>query len=215
MNELTRRRAKEANQETWYIYYGDVQVGTIGRRAGVPVDVDQWGWSCGFFPPAHLGSVSGTAPTFDEARAAFEDAWRDYLPNCREADFEAWRYQRAHTSWKYAMWDAGRKMPTQTVDGRTKCFCGAPIGGLSRTVPATSRRTECRSRRPPGPAWPSSIVCTSSRTAPCRPDKIGSGFCIDLRQGEVQRQPAALCTALQVAMKHGLFDLIGKDTKVR
>jgi hypothetical protein len=32
------------------VYCEDVHVGTIGERAGVPVDVDQWQWSCGFYP---------------------------------------------------------------------------------------------------------------------------------------------------------------------
>jgi hypothetical protein len=26
------------------------------------------------------------------------------------------------------MWDAGMKMPTQSPDGRARCFCGAGIG---------------------------------------------------------------------------------------
>jgi hypothetical protein len=26
-------------------------VGTLGLRAGVPNTVDQWSWSCGFYPP--------------------------------------------------------------------------------------------------------------------------------------------------------------------
>jgi len=39
------------------------QVGTIGIRAGVPVDVDQWGWSCGFLSSfaSHLEHHDGTA----------------------------------------------------------------------------------------------------------------------------------------------------------
>jgi hypothetical protein len=43
MPALTRRRSKDARAESWQIFYGDVQVGTIGIRAAVPVDVDQWG----------------------------------------------------------------------------------------------------------------------------------------------------------------------------
>jgi hypothetical protein len=31
------------------------------------------------------------------------------------------------TAWKYAMWDAGCKLPTQTAEGRSRCFCGAEI----------------------------------------------------------------------------------------
>jgi hypothetical protein len=51
MPALTRRRSKDAHAESWQVFYGDVQVGTIGIPAGVP-DVDQWGWSCGFYPCA-------------------------------------------------------------------------------------------------------------------------------------------------------------------
>ena len=81
MPSLTRRRSKDAHAESWQIFYGDVQVGTIGIRAGVPVDVDQWGWSCGFYPRSHrLEHHDGTAETFEQARADFEAAWRDYLP---------------------------------------------------------------------------------------------------------------------------------------
>jgi hypothetical protein len=43
MSALTRRRNSDARQEVWHISYGDVRVGAIGIRAGVPVDADQWG----------------------------------------------------------------------------------------------------------------------------------------------------------------------------
>ena len=46
----------------------------------------------------------------------------DHLP----VDAE-YRSERAFTAWKYAMWKAGCKMPTQTVSGMTKCFCGVMI----------------------------------------------------------------------------------------
>ena len=42
MTTLTRRRELSVHQETWRIYYDDVRVGTIGERAGVLIDVDQW-----------------------------------------------------------------------------------------------------------------------------------------------------------------------------
>jgi hypothetical protein len=44
-----------------------------------------------------------------------------------EADFQAWRYQRDSTAWKYTMWDRGFKLPTQLPSGRSKCFCGADL----------------------------------------------------------------------------------------
>jgi hypothetical protein len=128
MTTLTRRREPDVHQETWHVYYGDVRIGTIAVRAGVPNDVDQWDWRCGFYPGMEPGTQrSGTAATFEEARADFEQAWRDILPTLTEAAFDEIRYHRASTAWKYAMWDAGCKMPTQTRDDRSKCFCGAEI----------------------------------------------------------------------------------------
>src|SRR5690348_8767216 len=53
MPQLTRRRDPDARHECWRIYYGDIDVGTISLRAGVPTTVDQWGWCCGFFPLSH------------------------------------------------------------------------------------------------------------------------------------------------------------------
>ena len=68
MPALTRRCLKDAHVESWQIFYGDVQVGTIGIRAGVPVDVDQWAWTCGFYPRDHRGErAEGTArDSFDQ-----------------------------------------------------------------------------------------------------------------------------------------------------
>jgi hypothetical protein len=81
MPTLTRRLEKNRHQTCWHILYGDVRVGTITERAGVPVDVDQWGWNFGFYPVSHRGIRSeGTAATFDKARADFETAWKAYLP---------------------------------------------------------------------------------------------------------------------------------------
>jgi hypothetical protein len=118
----------------------DVRVGVIARRSGVPIDVDQWGWDCGFYPPSHKGlSLAGTAETFEIARVEFEQAWRDYLPKCTDADFDENRLERASTAWKYKMWDTGHRLPTQVTSGRSRCFCGASIDtrGLSDHVQAT------------------------------------------------------------------------------
>ncbi len=40
---------------------------------------------------------SGTAASFEEARAEFEAAWRMFLSNRTEADFQEWRDQRDWT----------------------------------------------------------------------------------------------------------------------
>jgi hypothetical protein len=127
MPALTRRRYPE-RQDCWHVYYGDVHVGTIALRAGCPADVDQWEWKCGFYPGVEPGGhQDGTAADFDCARVDFEAAWRAVLPGLSDADFDKWRYQRDATAWKYAMWDAGMKMPTQMSNGGAQCFCGADL----------------------------------------------------------------------------------------
>lgn len=128
MPALTRRRDPHARQEAWHVFFGDLQVGTIGIRSGVPVDKDQWSWRCGFYPASHRGDgANGTATTFEQARRNFETAWRALQPKLSKADFQAYRRQQAFVSWKYAMWDTGCKLPTQLPGGRSRCFCGAPI----------------------------------------------------------------------------------------
>jgi hypothetical protein len=125
---LFRRRVQGAQQQCWHVFYGDVHVGTITERAGVPHDVDRWGWDCGFYPVTHRREhADGTAETFEQARADFEAAWAEYLPKCTPADFEEYRRQRAWTAWKYAMHDTGTKMPTAFPSGSSRCFCGAAI----------------------------------------------------------------------------------------
>jgi hypothetical protein len=128
MTALTRRRDPDASHETWRIFYGDIHVGTIGQRSGNPLGTDQWFWRCGFYPGSNPGNeTNGTAADFGVARAAFESAWPVFLSKCTEADFLEYRRHRASTVWRYAMSDAGCKVPTEVADGRSHCFCGAAI----------------------------------------------------------------------------------------
>jgi hypothetical protein len=128
MPTLTCRREKDRHQECWHVFYGDVQVGTISERAGVSVEVDQWGWTVGFHPVIERGlRAIGTAASFEKARADFAAAWQDYLPWCTDLDFEEYRRQRAWTRWKYAMQDSGCKLPSQVSGLSSQCFCGAVI----------------------------------------------------------------------------------------
>jgi hypothetical protein len=114
MPELTRRRSLDASEECWHVYYGDVRVGTIAIRTGIPPHEDPWGWACGFYHGSHPGECTdGAAATFDQARLEFEDAWRVFLSRRTEADFETWRAQRDWTERKYAMWQASERMPSQ------------------------------------------------------------------------------------------------------
>jgi hypothetical protein len=83
-----------------------------GLRSGNPTDTDPWGWSCGFYPGCHPREQQrGTAATFDQARADFLAAWRVFLSNRSEVDFQAWRRQRDWTAEKYPRFDRGESMP--------------------------------------------------------------------------------------------------------
>lgn len=128
MTALTRRRSDSEHQETWHIYFGDVRVGVIGMRTGLPTHADQWGWSVGFYPGMEPGAArSGSAETFDEARAAFEGVWQQLGPTLSEDSFETWRRSRDFHAWKYRMWAEKCRMPTQNANGWSECFCGEPI----------------------------------------------------------------------------------------
>jgi hypothetical protein len=134
MPALTRRRSPDAPEECWHVYYGDVHAGTIAIRTGIPHDEDPWGWDCGFYPGSHPGEhQSGTAPTFDQARADFDAAWRVFLSNRTEADFQEWRDERDWTARKYALWDAGKRLeppsyePGKPCSRFRKCPCGEII----------------------------------------------------------------------------------------
>jgi hypothetical protein len=124
MPELTRRRYPE-RQDCWHVYYGDVRVGTIAIRTGVPHHEDPWGWICGFYPGSAPGEyLDGTAATFDQARADFEAAWRIFSAKRTEADYQAWRDRRDWIERKYAMWERGERMPSQMPSSLMTCPCG-------------------------------------------------------------------------------------------
>jgi len=94
----------------------------------VPVNADQWSWCRGFHPGVETQDHSdGTARTLDAACAAFRKAWRQLLPTLTEVNFQAWRDQRDWTAWRYTMHARGCRLPTQSADGRSLCFCGEVI----------------------------------------------------------------------------------------
>ena len=126
MPSLTRRRADNPHQVTWHVYYGDVHVGTIGERAGVPVDVDKWHWSCGFYPGLHPGQHrSGTTATFEEARAGFEADWKALLPEMiPDGAFEEYRHDRDQRAEMRAIHARSEKLPSEVFSSMMRCVCG-------------------------------------------------------------------------------------------
>ena len=98
-----------------------MHVGTIGERAGVPLDVDQWHWSCGFYPGHHR---YGTAATFDEARAGFEANWKALLPEIPVYAFEEYQHDRESCADINTIRARGEKLPSQIPSSLMRCVCG-------------------------------------------------------------------------------------------
>jgi hypothetical protein len=125
MPTLTRRRSDNDHSENWSVYYGDVRVGWIGQRAGVPIDVDQWGWSLGFYPGLEPGQHrDGSAQTFELARIAFEEAWRRLLRNIPEGAFDEYRRDREHRAVIRAIHSRGERLPSEVPSSMMRCVCG-------------------------------------------------------------------------------------------
>ncbi|WP_038950361.1 hypothetical protein [Bradyrhizobium genomosp. III] len=123
MTTLTRR---SDNHNGWHVYFGDVRIGQIGKRSGVPTHADQWGWILGFYPGT-TARLTGSAVSFEQARKQFESAWSRLAPTLSEDQFQIWRRDRDFHAWKYRMWERGCLLPTQKQDGRARCFCGEAI----------------------------------------------------------------------------------------
>jgi hypothetical protein len=127
MTELTRRRL-DAGFEGWAIFYGNVRIGSISSRSGVPEWVNQWQWTCGFYPGCEIHEITaGTGADYGEAREAVANAWAKLLPLKTEGHFQEWRDFRDFTKWKDAMRDTKLPLPTQSTTGVSKCFCGAEL----------------------------------------------------------------------------------------
>ena len=125
MPTLTRRRDPDAPQETWHIHYGDVQVGMIGSRAGVPADADRWGWV--------VGLASRRARERDRQELRCGARHRRGGVAVAPAQRHGSRLHRISAAPRARHVEAchvgsGLGAATQVADGRSTCFCGAAIG---------------------------------------------------------------------------------------
>jgi hypothetical protein len=144
LSHLHRKPDKDPQQAGgWFVYWGDVRVGHIGKRAGVPTHAPQWGWTCGFYPGCDPGqSTNGVAETFEEARAGFERDWTKLSATRTEAHFELWRRNRDWHAWKDRMRDERLPLPTQRTNGQSRCFCGELLttaGGMEKHIHTAHR----------------------------------------------------------------------------
>ena len=115
MPALTRRRYRNLPQECWRVYYGDVHVGAISQCVGNPGAAPKWQWRCGFYPGNRPANAQPGWRRRSRRPAAFERTWTVFLAKRTEADFQAWRDQRDWTARKYALWDAGQRLPLPGV----------------------------------------------------------------------------------------------------
>ena len=80
---LTRRLLHKHHHESWGIFHGDVQVGGISSGIGTNGKT-MWQWSCGFYPGCDKHQMTvGAQLTYDEAKAAFQEAWERLRPHIR------------------------------------------------------------------------------------------------------------------------------------
>jgi hypothetical protein len=109
-NELTRR--PDAHRpDCWRIFCADICAGWIAKTTTVAAQV-QWVWSAGFYPGTAPGEIrTGTAASYDEAKAAFTIAWLKFAHSRKSADFQAYRDQQEWTARKYALRGQGKEIP--------------------------------------------------------------------------------------------------------
>jgi len=98
----------------------------------MPVQVDQWQRNIAPYQASHRGiRDGGAARSFAEAREHSNRHGARIEPKITEADRLKHRRERAHTEWKYKMWSAGCRLPTQVANGRSQCYGGAEIDSES------------------------------------------------------------------------------------
>jgi hypothetical protein len=111
MPVLIRRRSPHHRQQCWEVYFGDVHVGTIAERTGNPTPSLGNGGAASI-PARALANALAARRRHSPKRAPIsKTAWKVFLSNRSEADFQEWRNQEAWTAEKYRRFDRGERMP--------------------------------------------------------------------------------------------------------
>jgi hypothetical protein len=128
MTALTRRRNNDPIVTAGLSSMAMFRSARSPRAPACRSNPSGWNWLYGFYPGIEPGQQrGGSAASYERARAAFERAWRQLLPQLTPESFEVHRRQLAFEHWKHRMWKEGFKTPTQLASGRSECFCGAAI----------------------------------------------------------------------------------------
>jgi hypothetical protein len=119
MPALTRRRDLEAPDECWHVYYGNVRIGTIAKRVGIPITEDSWGWAIG---SGWQGAATSNCPAFNsgdgQPRVKFSE-----LPKVPDRG----RHQLAASFIRYPFPTLGSPLVSPGFAG-----CQVPVDGRQR-----------------------------------------------------------------------------------
>jgi hypothetical protein len=113
--------AADAREECWHVYYGDVHVGTIAIRTGIPFDED-----LRLLSGQRAGRVIRTGPQPPSTMLApiSKPHGAYFRPSEPRGDYQAYRGARDWHARKYAMWEAGERLPSQKFSSLRICPCG-------------------------------------------------------------------------------------------
>ena len=79
---------------------------------GRPNAATEWQWRAGFYPSSRPGEIkTGTADSFELAKAAFKKAWLTFAASRTEADFKALRDHVEWTRRKHGSTDNSESVP--------------------------------------------------------------------------------------------------------
>jgi hypothetical protein len=146
MSAVTRRRYPK-RQGCWHIFFGDVHVGTIAVRTGVPHDEDRWRWICGFYPGSEPREYrDGIAATFDKARAA----------QARPSGHADGRSVRGIISGlgQNATLSARDHFRSSPISGRFRCPSACLKGAHVWTAPAVQEESDISAKRSGAAMYP-------------------------------------------------------------
>jgi len=114
MPELTRRRSTDAREECWHVYYDDVLA--VRSRSAAATRMTKTRGNCiAVSIRAHTQANIRTEPPPASTKPApiSKPRGRFFLAKRTEADVRAWRGQQDWAARKYAMRQAGEKLPSQ------------------------------------------------------------------------------------------------------
>ena len=76
----------QSYEDDFTVLWGELPIGRIMKRSGVPSRADQRWYGFTFYGPPSLGSCSGTGTDPDDCKAKFKVAWTRIRADLTDAD---------------------------------------------------------------------------------------------------------------------------------